>query len=102
MELKPGSRWKSGVCDTEVAMVKAGDGPHVLECGGHAMIPINDSRPSDIAILSNYASGSQLGKRYVEGKSGIELLCTKAGTGSLSVDGVLMEIKEAKPLPSSD
>ena len=36
------------------------------------------------------------------GDSGIELLCTKAGEGSLSLDGAPLPLKEAKPLPSSD
>jgi hypothetical protein len=30
------------------------------------------------------------------------LLCTKAGAGSLALDGRALGLKEAKPLPSSD
>ena len=32
----------------------------------------------------------------------LEILCTKAGDGSLGVDGELLSLKEAKPLPASD
>ena len=32
-----------------------------------------------------YGGGTQLGKRYVHEASGLEVLCTKAGDGSLSV-----------------
>ena len=33
---------------------------------------------------------------------GLELLCTKAGAGSLTLDGAPLGLKSAKPLPSSD
>ena len=31
-----------------------------------------------------------------------EFLCTKGGKGSLAIDGVLLVVKQAKALPSSD
>ena len=43
-----------------------------------------------------------LGKRYVHEDSGLELLCTKGGAGTLRVDGAPLGIKQAKNLPSSD
>jgi hypothetical protein len=43
-----------------------------------------------------------MGKRYVDADSVYELLCVKPGKGSLSVDGVALGIKDAKPLPASD
>jgi hypothetical protein len=43
-----------------------------------------------------------LGKRYVHEAAGLEVLCTKAGDGSLTVAGELLPQKDAKPLPSSD
>ena len=46
--------------------------------------------------------GTLLGKRYVDEASGIELLCSKGGSGSLACDGRAMTVKGAKPLPSSD
>ena len=43
-----------------------------------------------------------LGKRYEDEPSGAELLCVKAGDGSLAIDGRVLPIKGAKPLPASD
>jgi len=42
------------------------------------------------------------GKRYVYAAGSIELLCVKPGQGSLSIGGVALQVKEAKPLPSSN
>ena len=50
----------------------------------------------------DHASGSQLGKRYVDAETGLEALCSKSGAGSLSIDGRPLTLKEAKKLPSSD
>jgi hypothetical protein len=43
-----------------------------------------------------------LGKRYVDEAGTIEVLCTKPGDGALALDGQPLEVKSAKPLPSSD
>ena len=100
-ELKPGSRWASAVDDTEVIVVKAGGESLSLECGGHPMIPGGTEKPGGLTIDSEYATGTQVGKRF-EHESGLELLCTKAGAGTLAVDGAALPLKESKPLPSSD
>jgi hypothetical protein len=44
----------------------------------------------------------QLGKRYKSADGSIEVLVNKAGPCDLRYDGQPMELKEAKPLPSSD
>ncbi len=49
-----------------------------------------------------FAEGTLLGKRYVDADDSVELLCVKAGAGSLSVNGVALTTKDATPLPSSD
>ena len=43
-----------------------------------------------------------VGKRYEDTDAGLEVLCTKAGPGSLSIGARAMTQKDAKPLPSSD
>jgi hypothetical protein len=43
-----------------------------------------------------------LGKRYTCPSCEATVLVTKAGEGELSCHGQLMEIAQAKPLPSSD
>lgn len=43
-----------------------------------------------------------LGKRYVCDKCGTEVLCNRAGEGSVECCDAPMKLKEVKPLPSSD
>ena len=99
--LKPGSRWASAVCDTEVIVVKAGGEGLTLGCGGQAMIEAGSAKPEGVSLDKDLAGGSPVGKRY-QHESGLELLCTKAGAGTLTVDGALLPLKESKPLPASD
>ena len=102
MELKPGSRWKSAVCDTEVVVVRSASAEISLECGGHPMIPHAAAKPTGVTPAEGRTSGTQAGKRFVDDMSGLEVLCTKAGAGSLSIDGREITLKEAKKLPASD
>ena len=96
--MKPGTRLKSAACDTEVMVIKCG--PGTIECGG---APMAEAKPAEPAPLSPDFSGATLmGKRYVDAGGAFELLCVKAGKGSLSVDGVVLVTKDAKPLPASD
>jgi hypothetical protein len=102
MDLKPGSRWKSAVCDTEVVVVRPPKSPISLECGGHPMIPHAAAKPHGLAVAAAHAAGSQMGKRFADDASGLEVLCSKGGAGSLSIDGQPIETKDAKKLPASD
>jgi hypothetical protein len=101
-ELKPGSRWRSAVCATEVVVVKAPADAVSLECGGHPMVPIDAEPPAGLAIEADFAGGTPIGKRYADEDSGLELLASKGGDGTLAVNGVAVPLKGAKPLPSSD
>jgi hypothetical protein len=102
MDLKPGSRWASQVCDTEVIVVRAPTSAVTLECGGHPVTPVGDDQSSDVTLDPAFAQGSLIGKRLADPESGLELLVTKAGAGSLAINGVALPLKEATPLPSSD
>ena len=102
MDLKPGSRWKSAVCATEVVVVRPPSAGVVLECGGAPMLAAGAERPEGGAVAADHAGGSLLGKRYTDPDTGLEALCAKPGQGSLSVDGRALAIKDAKKLPSSD
>jgi len=102
MELKPGSRWKSAVCDTEVVVVRATKGEVSLECGGAPMVAHNVAKPEGVALSAEFSEGTQAGKRFADDVSGAEFLCTKGGKGSLAVDGRAIGAKEAKKLPASD
>jgi hypothetical protein len=96
--MKPGTKLKSAVCDTEVMVIRGSDA--VVECGG---IPMGEERPADIAAMNPaFAAGTLIGKRYVDPAGAVELLCVKPGKGSLSIGGVALHFKDAKALPSSD
>jgi hypothetical protein len=43
-----------------------------------------------------------VGKRYRCPTCGVELMCVKKGPGRFTCHGAAMELKTAKPLPSSD
>ena len=97
--MKPGSKLKSAVCETEVMVIKAAAGMAVA-CGG---APLVAERPAERpAINAALAGGTKIGKRYINADNSLELLCVKAGQGTLTLDGVALLLKEAKPLPSSD
>ncbi len=101
VELKPGTKLRSAVCSTEVIVVKSPTAPVEVECGGAPMVPATADATGG-AVDPARAEGTLLGKRYVHESAGLEVLCTKAGDGSLSVAGELLPQKDAKPLPSSD
>jgi hypothetical protein len=89
---------KSGVDDAEFMVIK-GSGL-VVEYGG---VPMTDQKPATPAAMNPASAGGvMIGKRYVDEAGTVELLCVKAGKGSLSIGGVALQLKEAKPLPSSD
>ena len=95
--MKPGSRLKSATCDTEVMVIKAGNG--TIECGGAPMAADKQDAGEPVA---DHANGTLIGKRYVDADNTFELLCVKPGKGSLSIDGAPMSTKDSKPLPASD
>lgn len=100
--IKPGLRLKSAVCSTEVMVIRAPAGEALIACGGSEMLGASDTAPPGAALDPARAQGSLIGKRYVDAQERYELLCTKGGEGSLWLNGVALEVKQAKPLPSSD
>jgi hypothetical protein len=99
-ELKPGTRLQSTVCTTEVIVVK-GDGEHALTCGGAPMVEAGSAEVAG-APAADAAEGTLLGKRYTDEGETIELLCTKAGDGSMAVGDGPLAVAQAKTLPASD
>lgn len=99
--LKAGTRLRSSISSAEVLIVRPPARPVELTCGGAPLIGIDDGivPPGDGSSDGEEVS---LGKRYFDEGSGLELLCTKPGTGALACDGRLLQIREPKPLPSSD
>lgn len=100
IELRPGVRLRSTVCTTEVVVVRSA--AVELRCGGLPMVLVGDSPPASPGLDLAHAAGTQLGKRYADPASGLEVLCTKGGEGSLALGEAPLLRKDAKPLPSSD
>jgi hypothetical protein len=96
--MKAGTKLKSAVCDTEVMIIRLGEG--TIECGG---APMTEDKAASLGALSaDFSAGTLMGKRYVDADGKFELLCVKPGKGSLSVNGAALSTKDAKPLPASD
>ena len=107
MELQPGSRLKSQVCNAEFIVVKSPAGPVALCCGGQPMISAGRAGPGssgadNLPIRNDLAGGTLLGKRYEAADLGLELLCTRAGLGTLTIDECPLVVRAPSTLPSSD
>jgi hypothetical protein len=101
MKLRAGQKLHSAVCDAQVVVVRAPADDIDVGCGGAPLL--EDGQDASGATLDgSLGDGPLLGKRYADEDRGLELLCTRAGQGALTVDGVALPVKGAKPLPSSD
>jgi hypothetical protein len=102
MTIKPGTKLHSAVSDVQVVVVRAPSVDVVLGCGGVPLLADGDDAPAGAAIDPALAEPTVIGKRYADEELGIELLCSKAGDGTLTCNGVPLALKGAKPLPASD
>lgn len=84
-----------------MVVVRPADGDHRLGCGGADMVPVGTPAPGG-TVDAALSEPTLLGKRYEDEASGLEVLCSKGGEGALTLDGVPLPLKGAKPLPSSD
>jgi hypothetical protein len=101
-DLKPGLRLKSAVCSTQIMIIRTPSVPADIRCGGVEMLALTEQPAPGSRLDPDQAHGSLIGKRYVDAQDRVEILCTQGGAGSLMLDGVLMVLKQAKALPSSD
>jgi hypothetical protein len=99
---KAGMRLSSVVCDTEVIVIRAPKDDLDLRCGGEPMVELADAAASGGAPTAPHDAGTLIGKRYALADPAVEVLCTKPGSGSLSIGDDPLPAKEASPLPSSD
>jgi hypothetical protein len=100
MQLKPGTKLASAVCETQVIVVRAPADDVELGCGGAPLAVAGDGAAAELD--PSLAEGTLIGKRYADEELGLELLCTKGGAGTLTCNGVALQLKGAKPLPASD
>ncbi len=97
--LKAGNRLKSAVCSTEIMVIAAPDGDVSICCGGS---PMGDGDVNGGAVNPQHAAGTAIGKRYVNADGSLEVLCVKAGDGSLALGDEPLNVKDAKKLPKTD
>ena len=102
LRLKVGSRLRSAVDDTAVIVIRAPQEELDVTCGGHPLVPLDAELAGHAAPTDGRDGGTQLGKRYIDKDSRIELLCTRAGAGALFLGDVPLSVKSVKPLPASD
>ncbi len=100
--LKPGSRLRSQVDNTEVVVVRAPSGEVDLRIGGHPAIDVGTQPQPGLVIDEIGIEPAILGKRYTRPEGDLEILVTKAGAAGLSVGAAQLAVKDAKPLPASD
>jgi hypothetical protein len=93
----PGLRLFSTQSGVELIVVKGADG--VLTCAGAPMVT---QRPAPPVADAGGAAQVQLTKRYADAQSGLLVLCTRAGSGPLALDGRELTMQASQALPSSD
>ena len=99
--VKAGMKLRSAVCDTQIMTLKAPAREIDIRIGGApALLP--DEEGESTGLDPQFSEGTLAGKRYVDADETMEFLCTKAGQGTVSVDGVALAVKLPKALPSSD
>lgn len=105
-KFRAGQQLVSAVDSTAVIVIRAPEAEGTLTCGGVAMAAPDQAGPvqpvpaaePDPALMG----GTQIGKRYVDEADTIQVLCTKAGNGTLALNGRPLVLQAAKPLPASD
>jgi len=101
VKFRAGQQLVSAVDSTAVIVIRAPAQEGTLTCGGVAMA-VPDQAVTPAAPDPSQLDGTQIGKRYVDEADTIQVLCTKAGRGTLALDGKPLQIQAAKPLPASD
>ncbi len=99
MKLKVGQTLHSQVDATALIVIKAPEAEVELTAGG---LELTDVKPETVAEGTPGTTGTQIGKRYADEELGLELLCSKAGTADVLLNGAALQLKDVKPLPASD
>jgi len=84
-----------------VQLIVTKGGPGTLSDGDVALLTKDGGQTYPEGTPAG-AAALQLGKRYKSADGAVEVLINKPGTCDLRYDGSPMELKDAKPLPSSD
>jgi hypothetical protein len=97
--IKAGTKLSSAVCQTQIMALRVPAEELDITCGGAPMATEDGDKGE---IDSDLAGGTLVGKRYVNDGETMEFLCTRGGDGTVQVNGVSLDVKQAKQLPSSD
>jgi hypothetical protein len=102
--VKPGTRLRSAACGTKVVVVRAPDRDLVITCCDGPLVERDEATTNDEAPDDSLGGEESvlIGKRYSDEDTGLEVLCTKAGSGPLACQGRPLTANAPKPLPSSD
>lgn len=101
MQLTPGARLHSAVCDGQLVVVRAPADDVDLRFGGVPVTDVGDG----IAPLSprpDRMGETPMGKRYTDVDRVLEVLVTHTGQTLLSLGDDLLIRKDTKKLPASD
>ena len=102
MDLKPGQKLHSAVCDAQFVVVRAPKEPVELGCGGAPLLADGEEAPAGAALDASLGDAALIGKRYADEDLGLEVLCSRGGAGAPTLNGAALPLKGAKPLPASD
>ena len=102
MELRAGQKLHSAVCEAQFVVVRAPADSVEVACGGVALLDHEPAADERGELDASLGDAPLLGKRYADEEVGLELLCSRPGTGALTLAGAPLPLKGAKPLPSSD
>ncbi|CAM2808804.1 PAAR domain-containing protein [Prescottella defluvii] len=98
MQLRVGARLRSVTSAAELIVIRIPAQDVDLRCDGVAMVT-----PEAAGAPEGVTSGEiQLGKRYCTEDGTVELLCTKPGSGTLTVGDQPLGVKAPKAMPASD
>ena len=84
-----------------VQLIVTKGGPGTLSDGDVGLVTKDSAQAFPEGTVAG-TTALQLGKRYKSADGAVEVLINKPGTCDLRYDGASMELKDAKPLPSSD
>jgi hypothetical protein len=99
VNLKAGMRLFAQNSSCEVVVVRSAPAVDAVFCGGLEMLT---AAPATAGGQALDGPPVELGKRYTDDEELVEILCTKAGTGSLALGNRALSLKAPKPLPASD
>jgi hypothetical protein len=84
---------------TSVLVLRQGVASHPPALGRKAMVPGRPMACGSIARRPRWFAGPVAGRRYVDLPTGLIVLCTRSGRGTLSYDGRPMLVVHTTPAP---